>query len=175
VTGASERGGAAILVAFLLLTLMAAAVFATSRNLIRDQAMGGEALQGTLAACAAEAGLAWFLAQAAGNPGGVAGVPAGRAPEGLLAGSSDGAFEQDFDLRIRDLGLLPRPEGDDQDASERLWRVTALGRSALKGQEETGCNQVRELLVAEARERPGELRILAWMTLFPIFPTVPVQ
>jgi hypothetical protein len=150
-------------------------VFATSRNLIRDQAMGGEALQGTLAACAAEAGLAWFLAQAAGNPGGVAGVPAGPAPEGLLAGSADGALAQDFDLRIRDLGALPRPEGDALEAVERLWRVTALGRSALKGQEETGFNQVRELLVAEALERPGELRILAWMTLFPIFPTVLVQ
>lgn len=174
-TGASERGGAAILVAFLLLTLMAAAVFATSRNLTRDLAMGGEALQGTLAACAAEAGLAWFLAQAAGNPGGVAAVQAGPAPEGLLVGSSDGAFAQDFELRIRDLGLLPRPGGDVQDASERLWRVTARGRSALQDQEETGFIQIRELLVAEAQERPGALRILAWMTLFPIFPTVLVQ
>jgi hypothetical protein len=172
VTGAAERGGAAILVAFLLLTLMAAAVFATSRNLTRDLAMGGEALQGTLAACAAEAGLAWFLAQAAGNQGGVAGVQAGPAPEDLLTGSSDGAFHQDFDLRIRDLGLLPRPEGDAREAAERLWRVTAVGRSALRGQEEAGCIQVRELIAAEALERPGELRILAWMTLFPIFPTV---
>jgi len=175
VTGARERGGAAILVAFLLLTLMAAAGFATSRNLTRDLAMGGEALQGTLAAGAAEAGLAWFLSQAAGNPGGVAGVPAGPAPEGLLAGSSDGALAQDFELRIRDLGVLPRPAGDAVEASERLWRVTALGRSALQDQEEAGFIQVRELLVAEARERPGELRVLAWMTLFPIFPTVLVQ
>lgn len=171
-TRAGERGGAAILVAFLLLTLMAAAVFATGRNLIRDLAMGGEALQGTLAACAAEAGLAWFLARAAGDPGGVAGVPAGPAPEGLLAGSSDGRFVQAFELHIRDLGALARPEGDGLEASERLWRVTALGRSTLKDREQTACVQQRELLVAETIERPGELRILAWMLLVPIFPIV---
>jgi len=158
VSGPRERGGTAIPVAFMLLTLMAGAAFATSRNLARELAVGGTALQGALADAAAESGLAWFLARAAGERG-VAGVPSGpAAPPGLLAGASDGALRQGFELRIRLLGALPRPGGEAP--VEQLWQVTAVGRSALPDQ--PGCLQVRELLVAEALERPGDLRLLAW-------------
>ena len=156
-----QRGGAAILAAFLLLTLMAALGFATWRNLDRELAMVGEAAQGAGAAAAAESGLAWFLDRATGaDP---PSIPA--PPEGLLDEGPESGLRQRFELRIRCLGGLARPgAGPGEEPAERLWLVTAIGRCGVKGQAGGDFIQVRELLAAGALapDRPGPVRILAW-------------
>ena len=158
--GRAQRGGAAILVAFLLLTLMAAAVFATSRNLTRDLAMGGEALQGTLAACAAEAGLAWFLACADRLRGDWAG-PAMDVPPGLLDAAEPGPLRQDVQVRLARLGALPWPGA--ADLAGQLWLVRATGHCGIRGQGRRGFAQVRELLIQAPPEgASGGLRVLGW-------------
>lgn len=159
-----HRGAVAILAAFLLLTLMAAAAFATGRNLKRELSICGAELSGARAADAAEAGLAWFLAQ----PPMEAAAPR-TAPAGLLDEGPDGAFQVGFDLRIRCLGLLPRRAEDPGAPAERLWQVTSTGRCAPKALDGEAFIQVRELLVADARapDRPDALRILAWRAVTP--------
>jgi hypothetical protein len=176
-------------VVFVLLTVMAGVGFATSRNLQRELATGGDARQGARAACAADSGLAWFLALAARDAGlqSWLAAPGSDAGEGRLlahreeplAGTGDSALQQSFELRIRHLGALPRPEGAPgaaEGVADQLWQVTATGRSAVKGQGQLGFSQNRELLVAvptapatdpppdpSGRDAPpGGLRILAW-------------
>ena len=155
--GAGQRGGAAILVAFLLLTLMAGLGLATCRNLDRELAMLSDAAQGARAAAAAESALAWFLDRAASvDP---ATIPA--PPEGLLDEGPEAGYRQGFELRVHGLGALGRPG---EEPAERLWRVTAIGRCGARGQAQGEFIQVRELLAAgaQAPDRPGPLRILAW-------------
>ena len=127
---AGPRGAIAILVAFMLLALMAAAAFATSRNLVRELAMAGDVVPGARAAMAAEAGLDWFLAwsSAAGGRGdegiqpflaGLAETPGGGggSPLPLASGGSERLFfqpvdsvaRQDFELRVRHLGAWSQP------------------------------------------------------------------
>ena len=156
----ARRGGVAILAAFLLLSLMAAAAFATGRNLMRELAICADAVQGARAAAAAEAGLAWFLAQPPMAPE----VHAIRDVPGVDPGE---AFRQRFQLRVRFLGLLPAPAGDPGEPAEGLWQVTSRGHCGVEGRGDF--IQVRELLVADARapDRPGALRILAWRTVAP--------
>jgi hypothetical protein len=163
------KGGVAILAAFLLLMLMAAAAFATMGNLRRELALGGEGLLGAKAASAAESGLAWFLARSAGDPGLSLPTGAGEGwrlvpPQGLLAEPLDAFLQQDFEVRIRPLGALPRA-GFDAEGSDQLWQVTATGRCRVKGQGPGGFIQVRELMVASppaGRDPPQGLRVLAW-------------
>jgi len=165
----SGRGGVAILAAFLLLAVMAAVAFATVRNLDRELAMAGDALQGARAAAAAEAGLDWFLARWRGEALLDPARDAGEgyrldAPEALPA-EEGSALRQGFRLRARQLGVLPGPG-----PPERLWQVTATGRSGVPGQ--PAFIQVRELLVACPESEPGEeplrpQRILAWRAVPP--------
>jgi hypothetical protein len=155
----------AILAAFMLLAALAAVALATSRNLDRELAMAGDALQGARAAAAAESGLDWFLARPRGeallDPARDAGAGYRLdAPEALPAEDPGSALRQGFQLRVRQLGVLPGPG-----PPERLWQVTATGRSGVPGQ--PAFLQVRELLVASPEPGPGEepqrgQRILAW-------------
>lgn len=61
-------GGLAILVAFELLGLMAGVAFASTGNVLRELALGGQVAKGVRAAQAAEAGLGWFLARSGWVP-----------------------------------------------------------------------------------------------------------
>jgi len=61
-------GGLAILVAFELLGLMAGVAFASTGNVLRELALGGQVAKGARAAQAAEAGLGWFLARSGWAP-----------------------------------------------------------------------------------------------------------
>jgi len=155
----SQRGGAAIVVAFMLLTLMAALGFATCRNLDRELAMLADAQRGARAADAAESGLAWFLARAA-----VTGVPCPlAAPAGMLDEDPASGFRQDFELRVRCLGGVPQTgTGAGAGPAERLWQVTAIGHCGARGQTEGDFIQVRELVVAVAGGPGRRLRILSW-------------
>ena len=169
-----QRGGAAILVAFMLLALMAGASFGTSRNLVRELAMCADQAQGAKAASAAEAGLAWFLDWADGDPDGFRSVLACAeadpgeeraipAPAGLPLEEADAALRQGFELRIRSLGALPPAAADRPGPAGRLWLVRCAGRSALRGRGPEGFTQIRELLVASPPAgAPGSIRILAW-------------
>jgi len=166
----SARGAVAILAAFMLLALMAAVGFATSRNLGRELAMAGDGAQGARAAAAAESGLEWFLARCRGeallDPARDTGQGYGLdAPEGLPAEAPGSALRQGFSLRVRQLGVLPGPGPPD-----RLWQVTATGRCGAPGQ--PAFTQVRELLVASPEPEPGKepqrgQRILAWRAVPP--------
>jgi len=143
-----QRGASALLAAFLLLTLMAAASFATGRNLLRELASLAECQRGSEAGAAAEAGLAWALARAR-----VAGMQPGlRVPEAVLG---PGPLRLRCTLRIRCLGQLAPEAG-------RLWQVTACGHCGPAGG--GGWNQVREMLLAERRTAEGSpaVRVLAW-------------
>ena len=174
------RGGAALLAVFLLLAVMASVGLATSRNLMRELAICGEALQGARAAAAAESGLAWFLGQCAGegwrsrlDPVRGAGQGYVLAPAGdLLAGfpdqGPDQALRLTFQVRVQFLGALPPAEAGR--AEELLWRVTATGRCAVPGHDEGGFHQARELLLASPGEDPDPPRgprILAWRAVTP--------
>jgi hypothetical protein len=167
----SGRGGVAILAAFMLLAVLASAALATSRNLARELAMAGAALQGARAAAAAESGLHWFLERCRGEALLDPARDAGEgyrldAPEALPDEDPPGsALRQGFQLRVRQLGVLPGPG-----PPERLWQVTATGRCGVPGQ--PAFTQVRELLVASPEPEPGEeplrgQRILAWRAVPP--------
>jgi len=150
---AGPRGGIAILVAFMLLALMAAAAFATSRNLVRElawsSAAGGER----------DEGIQSFLAGLAEAPGGGGGNPpplASGGSERLFSQPADSLARQDFELRVRHLGAWPQPgmgrggaAGGPADPSaippDQLWQVTATGRCRVAGGRVS--RQVRELLV----------------------------
>ena len=142
----AERGGAAILVAFMLLTLMAGAAFGTSRNLTRELSMCADAARGARAASAAEAGLAWFLAWAAGDPAGLQGVLAdaerasGRGGGLALPGPAEGLLDEPdaplqtrFEVRIQPLGALAPPE-----AGEEAPPATGAEEDAGRAEESAG-------------------------------------
>jgi hypothetical protein len=170
---AGERGGVAILLAFGLLALMAAAAFATGNNVIRELALGGEAVQGARAASAADAGLDWFLAWAAGAGGGRAEPPPDLPADGaagLFTAPGDTLARQGFALRVQPLGPLAQPGMGRREAAwgradpeslapDQLWRVTATGRCELldrpgpadAGRPRQVFRQVRELLVTAAQ------------------------
>jgi len=172
--GREQRGGAAILVAFMLLALMTGAAFGTSRNLVRELAMCADQVHGAQAAAAAEAGLAWFLDWAAGDPPGCRSILGAEgdsgeerslpAPPGLPLVRPDAGPRQSFELRIRCLGVLPAPAPEGAGPGPgRLWLVRCAGRCAAGGQDPEGFTQIRELLVAApVSGDPGGLRILAW-------------
>jgi hypothetical protein len=166
-----------MLVAFMLLVVMAAAGFATSRNQTRELAMAGDALRGAQAAAAAEAGLAWFLAEAAtaGGPLDGPGWEPGEAcaldvPELALAESPEAPMQPGSALQVRRLGALPRPGADPEGdgPAEQLWQVTAIGRSGPRDPGQDDFTQIRELLVARGGP-PGQpaVRILAWRSVTP--------
>ncbi|MDR3671027.1 MAG: hypothetical protein P4L36_09285 [Holophaga sp.] len=152
-------GAVALLAAFMLLTLLAGVGFATSRNLIRELPMGGNAQRGAEAAAAAESGLAWFLAWC-GSADGRQALDSGQEPAlapGLLPETPGSRFRQSFQLRIQLLGALPRPGDAPGAPTERLWLATAVGRSALEGEDRSGFVHVRELLVAVPAPVPPEV------------------
>jgi hypothetical protein len=154
--GGRQRGGAAILVAFALLTLMAGAALATSRNVARELALGGAAVAGAKAAAAADSGLAWFRAwheaggeEARAFPADLAARPAGAAvPVPLPGGAAWLPLEggQDFKLQVRRLG--PFPASGPGDPAAQLWQVTATGRFRFPGGAGQPFLQVREWLAA---------------------------
>jgi hypothetical protein len=154
----------ALLAAFLLVALMAAAGFAAARNVARELATCAIQARTAEAAAAAESGLEWFHAWAAG--------PAGQA---WLAGLAPGAEAEapeppgaPFRVRLRHLGRVPEPDpgadppadaGEAAGEPERaaaLWLVTAEGASRA----DPDYLQARAALVAA---RPGSApRRLAW-------------
>ena len=178
-----EGGGVAILLAFMLLALMAGAGLATSRNLLRELAVAGDARLGDQAAAAAESGLEWFLAwaSAAGDRAeGHLDIPPGP-PGGLFGEPAQDAARQSCELRARDLGPFPPQAGAEaaSGAPGRLWRVTATGRCRVGGPGGPGrvFTQVRELVAVlplgpaglgpgegAPEPFPGPPRVLAWRT-----------
>ncbi len=153
---AGQGGGAAILVAFALVLLLAAGTLAASRNVARELALCGLSAGWADAAAAADSGLDWCRAFAA--------EPAGRA---FLAGLDPGAEAQapappglGFQVRVRNLGAWPPedPAGPDRQPGEgppperdQLWLLSSTGTGR------NGCAQVREACAAGPR-----LRLLAW-------------
>jgi len=148
-------GGAAILMAFALVLLLAAGTLAASRNVARELALGGTAAGWADAAAAADSGLDWFRAYAA-EPAGqafLAGLPAGAEAE------APAPADQPFRVRVRNLGAWPadpplesgEPQAAPPEPGPPLWLLTSAGRG--RG----GCAQVREALAAGPRPR-----LLAW-------------
>jgi hypothetical protein len=62
----SQQGGMTIIMALVLVSVLGAAVFSLSRNVVRELSMGGTAIQGEKAAAAADAGLDWAIVWAQG-------------------------------------------------------------------------------------------------------------
>lgn len=153
----AQRGGATLLVAFMLLVLLAGATLATGRNVLRDLAMEADAGAAAGAEAAAESGLEWFLAWAGADPDGLRALLAGlegqppgtpAAPPGEpgagWAGPED-PLDQAFRLAIRRQGAWPEPA--DAGPPLQLWRVTATGTCRARGQGRPPVfTQVRELL-----------------------------
>jgi len=174
-TRAGERGGAAILVAFTLLVLMAAAALGASRNVVRELGLCGQMAQGAKAAGAAEAGLDGFLAWACGTGeplGRLVGVPVPALPPavaaGELAGPPAAGTRLGFEVRARRLGAWPQPgtgrgagwgvADPDPPQPDQLWLVTATGRCEVPGPAAAGSQgfrQARELLMTAAPGSSG--------------------
>jgi hypothetical protein len=57
----SQQGGLTIIMALVLVSVLGAAVFSLSRNVVRELSMGGTVIQGEKAAAAADAGLDWVI------------------------------------------------------------------------------------------------------------------
>ena len=57
----AQKGGLTIIMALVLVSVLGAATFSLSRNVIRDLSMSGITIQGEKAAAAADAGLDWVL------------------------------------------------------------------------------------------------------------------
>ena len=102
-----QRGGVALLVACLLLTLMASAALVTTRNVLREWAIIGTQLGRARAFLAAEAGLSWAEARF-GLPLGEPPAPADEGPF-LLEGEQGPALQTGFQVHRRCLGRVPRP------------------------------------------------------------------
>jgi hypothetical protein len=56
-----QQGGLTIIMALILVSVMGAATFGLSRNVVRELSMGGTMIQGEKAAAAADAGLDWVI------------------------------------------------------------------------------------------------------------------
>jgi len=56
-----QQGGLTIIMALVLVSVLGAAVFSLSRNVVRELSMGGTVIQGEKAAAAADAGLDWVI------------------------------------------------------------------------------------------------------------------
>lgn len=177
-----QRGGAALLVAFSLVLLLAAGGLGVSRNLLRELALCGDAARGAEAAAAADSGLDWWLAWAA--------EPAGRA---FLAGLEPGSEaeapvppDQGFRVRVRHLGSWPPGEPDEpapeptgepsiEPATEPaaapapLWLVTAVGtcRRGPRSPAGSGFAQARQAYAIRPPGPDGDRgpRLLAWLSL----------
>ena len=171
-TSSAQRGGAALLLVFVLLAAMTAAAMGATRNLIREFSMAGDALQGSLAACAADTGVDWFRAWAAAGGAG-SGLFQGTdfaLPEGggaVPCASTPGGLQSEFTLRATRLGPVPSAG---EAPPEILWRVAIQGRSGLlkEGKQGSFFYSRRELIVA--LPPPGEegvgLRLRAWRTVW---------
>jgi hypothetical protein len=170
---ATERGGTAILAAFMLLVLMAGATLATSRNVVRELAICAGAQPGVRAACAADGALDWFRAWARDGGAGdlrpllarLEGLPPGAEaplpgpPPGADADDGDSALEQDVRLRLQRVGSWPRRGAPDEDCARPrvLWRVTALGYCRVRGLGRSReFLQARELLFSAPAAGPAE-------------------
>lgn len=163
-TAGRERGGAAILVAFLLLTLMAGAVLATGRNVLRELAAAAEAGPAAGAEAAAESGLDWFLAWAGAEPGALrallepleAGQPGARAELAAPDWAGPGEpLDQAFRVTVQRLGAWPG-------TAEQAWRVTSAGTCRPRGSGPVPpFRQVRELICTTPEGDPWTVRVLA--------------
>jgi hypothetical protein len=133
----AERGGAALLAAFLLLVLMAGVTLATGRNVLRDLVMESDGGSAAGADAAAESGLAWFLAWAAEDPEALRtflaaleaeppGTPAAPPGEPGRGWAPEGdPLDQAFRLTLRRLGAWPEPEA--AGPPRQAWRITSTG------------------------------------------------
>jgi hypothetical protein len=138
---ASQRGGMALLLALTLLVIMTAAALGASRDVVRELSLCGDGLQGDLAACAADAGVDWFLAWCSGDGPGrelLPGVPWRFPAEGgdvAIPGELGGApgIGQAFDLRATCLGPVPASGGGARERPDWLWQVIVRGRAKVRG------------------------------------------
>ena len=62
-----QQGGLTIIMALVLVSVLGAAVFSLSRNVVRELSMGGTVIQGEKAAAAADAGLDWVITWGQGH------------------------------------------------------------------------------------------------------------
>jgi hypothetical protein len=114
-------GGLAILVAFELLGLMAGVAFASTGNVLRELALGGQVAKGARAAQAAEAGLGWFLARSGWAPSAFAPPQAPDGPGAPDLPEAPKAPEARSDRQAPDVtALLAALEGPGQGAPPGL-------------------------------------------------------
>jgi hypothetical protein len=171
-----QRGGAALLVAFMLVVLMAAGGLATGANVARELALCAIAARTAEASEAAESGVEWFRAWVSGQDG-----------QAFLAALATGAEAEApapatarFRVRVRRLGALPEPSAPAADAGSApapvpgpapgpppepatgdfaggtCWLLAASGASPAAG----GFRQVREALLIP--EPSGGFRCRTW-------------
>ena len=132
---ARERGGVAVLVALALLVCMTVGALGASRDVLREWGIGGSGLLGAKAFLAADSGLEWGRAGAAGleatlqtlrrlpSPGPVVQLPA----EGELPLEEEGnaPVRNGFRVDLRYLGRLERPPP----AGQALERQPPVGQA----------------------------------------------
>jgi hypothetical protein len=144
-----QRGGAAILLAFGILTMATAMAFLMGEAAARAWRMEGEALQGARASLAADSALAWFL-----RDGRVFPAPPGsrlfRAPPEVFP--QERGLVRDAELLVSHLGPLPG-----SDPPLEVWKVTVTARlRVLAGDRAVATyRQVREAYVAAPRNEAG--------------------
>ena len=156
-----ERGSATVLLAFAILALATVALFSVHRSVLREWAMEGDALQGARAGLAADAALAWFLADwTSPAPGGtpppetVLRVPASALPDLAPLGVEG-------EVRVRFLGALPGA----QDPAWDVWRLLIQGRLVVRsgGRARAAFTQRRQAYVITPQGSAGAAPVLrAW-------------
>ena len=161
-----QRGTVTLLLAFAVLTLSTVAVYALHRNLLREWAMEGQALQGARAGLAADTALAWFLAEWTTPEPEARGQGWAETrlavPPGVLAGAAPAPLVVDGEVRVRFLG--PLPTSLDPEGTLEAWRVTVRGRLQVPGAGRGGnYQQTRQAYVVTARGQAGARPVLrAW-------------
>jgi hypothetical protein len=70
-----QQGGLTIIMALVLVSVLGAAVFSLSRNVVRELSMGGTVIQGEKAAAAADAALDWAITWGQGHMNDAAYMP----------------------------------------------------------------------------------------------------
>ena len=160
-----QRGGVALLMAFLLLVLMSAGALATSRNVVREWATTGSDLWSAQAFLAAESGLGRAWPGLAEAPPGTAWTlpPEGEAP---LDATPGGWVQRSFKVQGRCLGLAGRP--GEPERLEAIWELTAQGYCTV-GPSGPGAQRYRATCRAwcgcPASSMDGPPRQLAWQYL----------